>query len=145
MIKAFIDSSVLFTMCDSLKGASYELLQLAQQGYLKLITSQYVLKETSYSLVASKKLNAAEALENIKQLPIWEIVDIAPHEYLTALHTTPDPKDVSIVASAKKAEVSYLVSFDRKHLHLPSVEKYINAKAVTPDIVLKAVREANNR
>ena len=144
MLKVFIDSSVLFTMCDSLKGASYELLQLAQREYLQLVTSTYAFAEAEISLSENNKPKAVALLLAVKQLSIWLIVDITPQEYISAIPTTPDIQDVSIVASAMKAKVDYLVSFDKKHLHLSTVEKYVNAPTVTPDVVLREVRKQNN-
>lgn len=144
MLKVFIDSSVLFTMCDSSRGASRELLNLAQNGYIQLITSTYAFTETEISLTFNEKFKAVELLLKVKELPVWQIVDATPQEYLSAFHTTPDKKDVSIVASAKKADIDFLISFDKKHLHIPTVEAYIDRPVVTPDIVLKLIRDQNN-
>ena len=50
-------------------------------------------------------------------------------------------KDAPIIAAAKKAKVSMLVSLDKKHtLNHPELETYINAPILTPKEAFQKIK-----
>ena len=141
MPKIFVDSSVLFTMSDSDKGASRELFQQALRGKVQLITSAYVLAETEARL-KEKRPKGFKAFQDITNQPIWTIVNPTREDVLAVIQSkcTPDIGDAPVVAAAKLAAVSFLVSFDRKHVILPTVADYIGAIVTTPNRIVEELR-----
>lgn len=133
MLRFFIDSSALYSLCHSQKGAAYALFEQAQRGKVILVVSEYVFLEVENYLVGSD----FEHYLKFRQHEVWEIVETMPDEDDDAIGAVADPNDAPIVSAAKKAKVNALVSFDRKHLHNPAVEAYIHAPVVTAGDALK--------
>ena len=117
MIRAFLDSSVLFSSCVSLKGASREIIQHGLRGTVVLVISQVVLQEVERNLAEFPR-RAKEALavfhEYVDSVP-FAVVKATNRQVQQAARYTAS-KDAPIVAAAKRAKVDYLVSLDRKHL-----------------------------
>ena len=140
MIRAFIASSVFFTACISIRGASRAIIELAIQRNVWLVISKLVLQETEKNL--SLKAPTAIAL-------FHQFVDAVP---FILVHPTKDEvieaaaytvlKDAPIVAAAKSAQVDYLASLDRRHLvGNEAVSKGSGLKIVLPDELLRHIRE----
>ena len=73
MIRAFLDTSVLFAASYSPTGASRELIRLAFQGQVQLVISDDVLEEARRNL-AAKLPNALDLFQQIVELIPFEIV-----------------------------------------------------------------------
>jgi predicted nucleic acid-binding protein len=111
----FIDSSALFPMLTSAKGASNALLSLAEANAIKMTISEQVVVETERAI--ARKLPRAlpyyrEALRKtgVRIVPKPTAEAIKPYEGIIA-----DPTDVPIVVAAIQARVDYLVTFNRHH------------------------------
>jgi predicted nucleic acid-binding protein len=136
MLRFFIDSSVLFSMVYSEKGAAYELAQLALIGQVQLLTSEYAFAETRDNLPD----NCLDTLDNLKSFSFWEIVDANEDQIETALEFVDDPADAPILAAARSAKINALVSFDRKHLHTDSVADFLEMPVLTAGGALAMLR-----
>ncbi len=139
MLRLFIDSSVLFTMCDSETGASSELVKLAEQKLVRLITSDYAFEEAANNL-GKKKPRSIQVLRILKEKTLWERVMPSSQDVEDAIPHVADVFDAPIIAAAKQSQVDALVSFDRKHLYILAVSKFINAPVITAGQALQMVR-----
>ena len=139
MRTAFIDSSVLFAAALSPTGASHEVLREHIRGQVTLVLSSFVLHETQRNLTR-KPPPALPLLLDLVQALSLELVNPTPVEVANAATYT-FPKDAPIVAAAKKANVDYLVSLDRKHLvGVPAVAHGSGLTIVLPEDLLAALR-----
>lgn len=114
MIRIFLDSSVLYSAAYSAKGHSRDLILLAIQNEISLVLSDLVIQEVRHNL----NLNAPETLPVfdflLSFLP-FETVNPSRDEILDAAKIV-ELKDAPILAAAKKSQVDYLVTLDKKHL-----------------------------
>ena len=139
MRTAFLDSSVLFAAALSPTGASHELLRERLRGQVTLVLSSFVVHETHRNL-ALKHPAALPLLLDLVHALSFDLVDPTPAEVAEAATYT-FPKDAPIVAAAKKANVDYLVSLDRKHLvGVPTVAHGSGLTLVLPEELLAVLR-----
>jgi predicted nucleic acid-binding protein len=129
--RLFIDSSVLFSAANSKRGHSHDLVIMSARGEIVLILSDYVLEETRRNLALLTKQKISE-LEYIITNAEIEVVTIDKDDILRAAEKVV-LKDAPVIAAAKKAKATMLVSLDKKHiLNHPELETYINAPILTP-------------
>jgi len=114
MIRAFVDASVLFAAAYSPVGASREIIRRAIRGEFRLVASDLVFEEARRNLCA-KAPRALLSLESLLEMVGFEIERPTKAEVLAAMAYVA-AKDAPIVAAAKKAQVDYLLSLDRRHL-----------------------------
>ena len=139
MIRAFVDTSVLFAASYSPTGASRELIRLAFQGQVQLVISDDVLEEARRNL-AAKLPDGLDLFEQIVELVPFETVVPSGAE-VRAADTYTDQKDAPIVAAAKQAQVDYLTSLGRRHLvDAPEVAEGSGLKIVLPHELLGVIR-----
>ena len=137
--RLFIDSSVLFSAANSERGHSRDLVVMSARGELVLVLSHYVLEETRRNLANLKEPKDAE-LEFLLSKAEVEIATVDKGDVLRAAKITV-LKDAPIIAAAKKAKVTILVSLDRKHiLGRPDLETYINAPILTPKEAFQKIK-----
>src|SRR6266487_2972413 len=103
MIRAFVDSSVLFSACLSTQGASHEIIRESLRGHVALVISRLVLKEAKRNL-AQKAPQAVLLFTQLLTAISFQIVRPTKQEVLQAAAYT-ELKDAPIVAAAKKAQV----------------------------------------
>ena len=140
MIRAFLDTSVLFAASYSPTGASRELIRLAFQGQVQLVISDDVLEEARRNL-AAKLPNALDLFQQIVELIPFEIVTPTLAEVQRAAMYT-EHKDAPIVAAAINAQVDYLTSLDRRHLvDAPEVTEGSGLNIVLPYELLEIIRQ----
>ncbi len=140
MIRVFIDASVLFAAAKSATGASREIIRLAIRGEMRLVVSQFVLKEARRNLQA-KAPEVVGDFDHLLDAASLEIVRPSKKEVQAAMAYTAT-KDAPIVAAAKKAQVDYLVSLDRRHLvGVPELPQRSGLKIILPEELLKEVRK----
>lgn len=139
MLRFFLDASVIFAMGYSRTGASYELFVLARNEKIALLTSKYALDEV-LRRVNTKYPERLQDFEELHEDKVLQIVESEETELDAAQLCVADPYDAPIIAAAKRAKADGLVSFDRKHLHTPSVEKYIGAPVITARDALEMLR-----
>jgi predicted nucleic acid-binding protein len=136
MIRAFIDSSVLIAACLSSTGASREIILQAIRGNVTLVISELVMKETKQNLT-NKAPAAIPAFDQFLDAVPFESVRPSKQQVLQAAAYIA-LKDAPIVAAAKKAQVDYLVSLDRRHLvGLPEVAEKSGLNIVLPKKVIR--------
>ena len=140
MIRAFIDASVLMAACLSSTGASREIILQAIRGNASLVISELVLQETERNLI-DKAPEALPAFHQFLDAVSFEFARPTKQEVLqTAAYIA--LKDTPIVAAAKRAQVDYLVSLDRRHLvGLPEVAQKSGLKIVLPNQFLEEIRK----
>ncbi len=115
MTKVFLDSSVLFSAIFSKKGYARNLFELAENGSIELIISDYVLEEVKRNL-KNKAVGLLDLLETfIDVIPIKVVKSPSKNLVIKAVKYT-HVKDAAVVASALEQKVDYLVSYDRKDL-----------------------------
>lgn len=140
MIKIFLDSSVLFSACYSSRGHSRDLILMALRGEINLVSSNYVIEETRRNL---ERFSPDQVLFLDFVLDNLQIEIIRPTKsQVVAAAKIVALKDAPIVAAAKRADVDYLVTLDKKHLlGNEEIPKYANVDVLTPKnavIALKA-------
>jgi uncharacterized protein len=139
MRRIFIDSSVLFTAANSVKGYSHDLMLISAAGKLTLVLSDFVLEETRRNLALTQP--GLTVLERIIGEARIEIVSVTRQQVLDAIKWIV-PKDAPILAAAKAAKVDMLVSLDKKHiLGHPELERYVNAPILTPAEAFARLKE----
>jgi len=140
MIRAFIDASVLIAACYSSSGASREIILQAIRGNASLVISELVIQETERNL-ANKAPNALPAFHQFLDAVSFEFVRPTKQQILQAAAYIA-LKDAPIVAAAKRAQVDYLVSLDRRHLvGLPEVAQKSGLRIVLPNQFLEEIRK----
>ena len=139
-MKVFVDASVLFSAVISLTGASRELLCYAVSGKVRLVVSPYVLVEVENHLAQKAPLNAYR-FEQIKTIVDFEVVQPTQAAVEAAAQYTVQ-KDAPVVAAAKRADCSYLTTYDRRHLIDPQeVAARSGLKIMAPDKILEVIRQ----
>ena len=140
MIRAFIDASVLIAACYSSSGASREIILQAIRGNASLVISELVIQETERNL-ANKAPKALPAFHQFLDAVSFEFVRPTKQQILQAAAYIA-LKDAPIVAAAKRAQVDYLVSLDRRHLvGLPEVAQKSGLRIVLPNQFLEEIRK----
>ncbi len=140
MTRAFVDASVLFAAAKSETGASREIIRLAIQGEVRLVASQFVLEEVRRNLKA-KAPEAVAALDDFLNAVSFELVRPTKFEVEAAMKYVA-AKDAPIIAAAKRAQVDFLVSLDRRHIvGVPEVEKRSGLNIVLPAELLEEIRK----
>lgn len=128
-LKAFLDSSVLFSASLSPTGGSAKLFTIKN---LYLIASSLVLTEVERNVREKLEdyhlrrfLLLVEKLKIIDQIPTD--LQIKQAEKIIA------KKDAAILASVKEAKIDILFTLDRKHFLTPRVEEFLKpTKVLTP-------------
>jgi len=139
MIRAFIDTSILFSACYSSSGASAEIIRENLRGNIGLVISALVLEEARRTL-AQKVPQALPLFTQLLEAVPFEVVRPTKREVLAAATYT-ELKDAPIVAAAKAAQVDYLVSLDRRHLvGVEAVSQQSGLAIMLPDDFLSQLR-----
>ncbi len=139
MIRAFIDASVLIAASLSPAGASRQIIHQAIRGELILVTSKLVMDEVGKNLT-DKAPEALPAFQDFLDTVPFDLVRPTKRQILQASHYTA-LKDAPVVAAAKRAQVDYLVSLNRRHLvGVPEVARQSGLKIVLPHELLEEMR-----
>ena len=139
MIRAFLDASVLFAAAYSETGASREIIRQAIRGGVSLVISPLALEEVSRNLQA-KAPEVVSDLDRLCEVVGFEIVRPTTRDIEAAMKYTV-PKDAPIIAAAKRAQVDFLVSLDRRHLvGQPDIAQHSGLRIVLPEELLEEIR-----
>ena len=140
MMRVFLDASVLFAAAYSATGASREIIRRAIRGQIECVVSDLVLEEARRNLGA-KAPEALPSLEAFRQSTAFETVRPRRKEIEKAMEYTAG-KDAPVVAAARKANVDYLLSLDRRHLvEAPEVHEGSGLAILLPGDFLQRLRE----
>lgn len=132
MIRAVLDSSVLYSAFLKPGSPPALLLARAREGAFSLHLSSYILEETVAALLREKaRAYHGAPPEKVARyyrdlLAVAQLVGELP----TIQAVPSDPKDDPVVATAVAAKADYLVTGDRRHL-LPLGE-YQGIRILTP-------------
>lgn len=136
MIRAFFDTSVLFSAIVSAEGASRELLKRHHRGEIALVISDYVRLEVERNLI-QKVSSKAGVMDLLLDLLDLEIVH-APVEDVRRAMDYAEAKDAPIIAAALVANCTHLLTFDKQHLlDIEAVVKGSGLKVMTPGSLLQ--------
>ncbi|MCC6612544.1 MAG: PIN domain-containing protein [Anaerolineae bacterium] len=142
MIRAFLDSSALYSAVVSPTGAGRELLKRYRRGQIALVVSSYVIDEVERNIRqdASAHLNAfVLALD----LLAFEVVEVAP-SLINEAEQYVVLKDAPVVAGAIAARCEYLLTFDRADLlDPPIVAEKSGLKICTPGDLIQFLRSTD--
>jgi predicted nucleic acid-binding protein len=139
VIRAFIDSSVLFAASYSQTGSSRRLLLEAIRGRVVLVIDQHILEETERNL-AEKAPQALAAYHTLIELLAVEVVEKPDGQEVGEAASYVHAKDAPVVAAALKAKVDYLVTWDRRHfIDDPQVAERSGLTIATPDVLVRLI------
>jgi putative PIN family toxin of toxin-antitoxin system len=143
--RVFLDASVLFAAVYSTTGSAHDLVLLAVADQVQVLISQDVMDEVERNLT-KKVPEKIDTLHQLMQLIEPEMVNDPTTAAVQATAEYVAAKDAPIVAAAIAAQPDYLVTYDRKHLlEPPEVAQRSGLTIVTPDIVITAIQEDENK
>lgn len=138
--RLFLDSSAFYAAIYSSTGAAREIIRWSIQGKVQLVASQDVLEETQRN-IARKAPEIAEVYRYFLALLSLEIVPDPTKSEVREAEQFVARKDAPIVAAARKANIAYLVSFDKKHLlQKTGLAEYVRAEILTPGDLIVLLR-----
>jgi predicted nucleic acid-binding protein len=111
----FLDSSALLAGAVSPDGAARALLLLAEAGSLTVTISEQVVAETERAVARKVPQALAYYREALRSTGLRIVRDPSPEEVAAQRDMIVHQADVPIVIAATKAEVDYLVTFNRRH------------------------------
>lgn len=137
MKKLFVDSSVFFMAVNSPTGGSAKLFTLKN---IKLVTSFLVLTEVERNV--RKKLQNYHLERFFMLVAKIKILPQRPKETLIQkARKVIVAKDAVILAEAKQAKTSFLVTLDRKHFFTDKAKDFLKPqKIATPKMILEKIR-----
>ena len=137
--RVFLDAGVYIAGAGSALGGSRQILDWCAERLLQPFTSQQVLTEVRRNVV--KKLpRAVAALEQILQAINTELApEPTDEEVVEAAQVVPE-KDALILAAARKVNVEYFVTLDRKHFKQPRVQEVVPFQIVLPEELAPLIR-----
>jgi predicted nucleic acid-binding protein len=139
MIRAFIDSSVLFAAAYSSTGNAHDLVQLGIENKITLVLSDDVIVEVRRNFEKKYPDRLAVVDFFFDKAAFDEAVSPTPEEVMQAASYT-ELKDAPIVAAAIKAACTHLITYDRKHLlEPPQVSEKLGLIVTTPDVVVSEI------
>lgn len=114
-MKIFLDASVILTGLASETGGSKALLMLSEKKKIGVVVSELVLEEVKGNVkkefTEKELLSFASWLKKAKP----QVIAVSKRE-IESYKEIVISKDRHVLASAKKAEVKYSVTLDKKHL-----------------------------
>ena len=140
MRTVFFDTSALYSAIVSPSGAARELMRMAINDAVTLYISEDVVTEATRN-ISNKAPQLVPVLAFLLDVGVFILTPrLNAHEVqVTAQYV--EPKDAMIVAAAIKANVTYLATFDRKHLiDPPAVSANSSLNIATPGDILQQLR-----
>lgn len=139
--KVFLDTSALMAGIISTTGAAREVLRLCEAGVVEPVISRQVLTEADRNL--SEKLPAlvSDFRDWMYQMSPMLVEDPSKKEVAQAARVI-HAKDAPILAAALNARVDYLITWDTRHFHKPSVTTAVPFKIMTPGEFLEEFRQS---
>jgi len=137
--RIFLDAGVYIAGAGSASGGSRQILDWCAERLLHPFTSRQVLFEVRRN-VAKKLPRAIAAVERILQA-VDSTLSPEPtdKEIEHATRVVPE-KDAPILAAARKANVDYFVTLDRKHFKQPRVQATVPFRIVLPEEFAPLIR-----
>lgn len=139
--RVFLDTSALIAGLISQTGAAREVLRLCEAGVIETLVSTQVLTEADRNLSDKLPALVADYRLLIQSIAPTLVDDPAPSE-VSRLRGVIHANDAPILAAAIAAEADFLVTWNTKHFHQPSVRRVVRFQIVTPGEFLVAFRKA---
>jgi predicted nucleic acid-binding protein len=141
-IDLFLDSSALFAGIVSSEEAARALLLLGEAGSITLTVSEQVVAETERAVARKVPHALAHYREALRSTGLRIVHDPSMEEVEAHQDIISHQADVPIVVAAMKAEVSYLVTFNRRHfIDDPGIATKSGLQIGTPGDALAWLRE----
>jgi predicted nucleic acid-binding protein len=141
-LNIFLDSSALIAGAISETGAAHVLLVLAENEAIFLTISEMVIVESERVTAKKSPSNLNDLRSLIKRAKLRIVPNPSEKEVEANLYLINDPNDVPILLAAKKAEVDFLVTHNRRHfLDDPKVAEKSGLRIGTPGDALAWIRE----
>ena len=141
MNRVFMDSSALFAAIVSPTGAARELIRLAVEEEIQLVISGDAITETRRN-ISLKAPELEPLLDRLLVALDFEVISDPGREAVREAEAYVAQKDAFIVAAAKKADVDYVATFDRRHLiDPPEVAEKSGLRIATPGDILEEIRK----
>jgi predicted nucleic acid-binding protein len=116
MKRVFLDASCWVAAAGSPTGGSSRILELAQAGRIRIVTTRAVLWEAIRSTAENLGDEALRRLYRLLADVDPERVDDPSAEEERCWEELTDAEDLHVLAGAHKAAADVLVSLDRKHI-----------------------------
>ena len=139
----FLDTSILVAFSGSFTGGSAYILDCCERGKVKGYVSQKVVFETKKNAAKIMGEDAGRAIEYVFNQGFLTIVpDCSEEELQKANQAFHNPKDASIIASAKQIpQASFLLSLDNGFFK-PEVTEYLKPiEVIKPGDFINRFRE----
>lgn len=137
-----MDSSALFAGVASSTGAARALLLLAEADQISITVSEQVITETERALARKLPRALGYYREAVRSSGLRIVHDPSPQQVQAHRAVIAHAADVPIVVAAIKADVDYLVTFNRRHfIDDPGVTAGAGMPIGTPGDALAWVRE----
>ena len=111
----FLDSSALFAGVVSPDGAARALLLLAETGLVTITVSEQVVAETERAVARKIPQALAYYREALRGTGLRIVRDPSSEDVEACRDIVAHQADIPIVVAAMRAEVDYLVTFNRRH------------------------------
>ncbi len=139
--RVFLDTSALIAGIISPTGAAREVLRLCEAGVVESMVSRQVLVEADRNI--SGKLPALisgfrDWMHHMSPVMVEDPSKKEAAEAARIIHA----KDAPILSAAINAGVDYLITWNTRHYHKPSVMKAVRFKIVTPGKFLDDFRRS---
>jgi putative PIN family toxin of toxin-antitoxin system len=134
MISIVADTNVFISAILAPYGNEYKLLRLAQQGKIRLISSELILQELK-KVLHYDKFDFTE--EEIAEYLFWaRSISHLVNPNVSLQVVKDDPSDNKILEAAVSAKVNYLVSGDN---HLLKIREYNGIKILNATSLLEQI------
>lgn len=138
-----LDANVLIAATLKETGASRVIIDLARKNFISVILTDYIFKEAHRNL--KSKYSNVELLTFFQLLKDFK-EQIKPHaeesDY-SELADLIEPKDFHVLAAAKKYQVDYLVTLDKKHFFIGKLQSAkLSFKILLPGDFLSEYRKS---
>ena len=137
--RVFLDAGVYIAGAGSALGGSRQILDWCAERLLQPFTSQQVLTEVRRN-VAKKLPRAVAASERILQAINAELASEPTNEEIADAAQVVPEKDAPILAAARRTNVEYFVTLDRKHFKQPRVQDVVPFQIVLPEELAPLIR-----
>ncbi len=140
MKTVFIDSSVLFSACSSLSGASAQILVLCRKKKLQGYISKYVVAECKKNIAKKLDQKAKQRLNMYLLQFDLKTVSEPTEQEIKICEEVIKSKDAPILAAAIKSKAMVLVTLDKKDFMIAKVRNHIQPTLLfTPDKFLSSL------
>jgi len=137
-IRVFVDSDVIISSLISNLGASYALLNTIQQT--ECYVSNFSIKELE-EVVARLKLDR-DMLDKVIDTKLITVEINQTYKKVKAEYAdyVQDPDDAHIVAGAKEAKATFLLSYNVRHFNAEKLRQDFQIVLLTPGLFLQYLR-----